>query len=175
MSGSILILYDKPTGSTGNIILLLADRSTLSFCARLLGLFDRKLLGVRAKPALQPGLAASIPAVPLFFNPLTHKSDYFFIAEHLPQAICGQDEEITLLWINLRGGDDGFSCNIGRRLQELMGSSSEELVLDLFLCFLRPLVECISKGAGRFELTQDPSVTDYKGFVRVLFTQAFDL
>ena len=88
-------------------------------------------------------------------EPLPDEADDFFVREHLPEAVGGEDDKIALGRVNGGRGHNGFGSDIGRCFEEVMGSAAEPVLLDAVLGFSRPFVEGVAKGACGFELSED--------------------
>ncbi|KAH0357820.1 protein serine/threonine phosphatase 2C, partial [Aureobasidium melanogenum] len=122
--------------------LLLTNGSTLSgsilSVSGTLDVESRSRL-VGAEPRFEPGLVLLRSSVSLLVKPHPDQTDDLFIREHLPQPICGHNDKVTLLRLNLCGGDDR------------LGS-------DEILRLLGPLVNSVSKCTARLKAAENTTV-----------------
>jgi hypothetical protein len=108
------------------------------------------------------------------FNPLADKTNNLFITEHFPQAVRGQDDEITFARVDLCGRDDRLSRHVWRSFQKLMRRPSEKMSFDFILSMFLPFIECVTESTGRFQKTKNSAIVDDVVFSWVLLAQSLD-
>lgn len=103
---------------------------------------------------------------------MANEADDFFVGEHFPEAVGGEDEEVAAAGVDFGGGYDGFGGDVGGCFEEGGGTAAEEAGAEFASDVAGPFVDGVAKGTAGLEAAEDAAVADDAVFAGVFFAHA---